>query len=158
MADAARNSAVHELTFTRVYDAPRALVFEAWCDPEHVGNWWGPNGFTTTTQAMDVRVGGRWDYVMHGPDGTDYPGRGVYRVVERPARLVFSHVGGRADEPHLTCEMQVTFEDGRGGTELTLRMIFATAAALERAKELGADTGGTESLARLGRAVDGQQG
>ena len=117
-------------------------------------NGWGPNGFTTTTSAMEVRVGGAWDYVMHGPDGTDYPGRGVYTEVERPKRLAFSHVGGKADDPHLTCRMCVTFEERDGKTRLTLRMIFPSAAAAGHARALGADPGGHESLARLAEFTD----
>ena len=143
----------NELRFTRSYDAPRALLFAAWTDPRHIGNWWGPAGFTTTTRAMEVRVGGVWDYVMHGPDGTDYPGRAVYREIEKPLRLTFSHVGGRAEDPHLTCEFCVTFEELGGKTQLTLRMIFPTARAAAHARELGAEGGGTESLERLARAL-----
>lgn len=146
---AAKSNAAHELRFTRIYDAPRALVFAAWTDPAHIGNWWGPKGFATTTLAMEVEVGGVWDYVMHGPDGTDYPGRSVYSEIEEPARLAFSHVGGKADDPHLSCEFSVTFEELDGKTKLTLRMIFSSMAAAEHARELGAEQGGTESLERL---------
>ncbi|WP_282607025.1 SRPBCC family protein [Pelagibius sp. Alg239-R121] len=146
---AARNPVANELLFTRIYDAPRALVFAAWTDPQHIGKWWGPNGFTTTTHAMEVKVGGVWDYVMHGPDGTDYPGRGVYSEIVEPERLAFSHVGGKADDPHLTCEFFVTFEEIDGRTKVTLRMIFPTAEAAEHARDLGAEGGGTESLERL---------
>ena len=159
-------NAANELSFTRTYDAPRALLFAAWTDPWHIGHWWGPNGFTTTTRAMEVEVGGVWDYVMHGPDGTDYPGRAVYSEIEKPERLVFSHVGGRAEDPHLTCEFRVTFEEAReeageeadeaigARTRLTLRMIFASAEAAGHARGLGADGGGVESLERLAQALD----
>jgi uncharacterized protein YndB with AHSA1/START domain len=57
---------------TRVLDAPRALVFEAFTDPVHIGEWWGPDGFTNTMQEMHVKPGGAWRHIMHGPDGTDY--------------------------------------------------------------------------------------
>ena len=60
---------------TRVIDAPRALVFKAWTDPAHIAEWWGPDGFTTTIREMDVRLGGAWRFMMHGPDGVDYPRR-----------------------------------------------------------------------------------
>lgn len=150
---ATRKTAANELVFTRRYAAPRALVFAVWSDPRHIGNWWGPKGFTTTTKFMEFEVGGVWDYVMHGPDGTDYPGRGVYREIAEPAYLAFSHVGGRAEDPHLTCEFSVTFEEVDGGTELTLRMIFPSVAAAEHARELGAGEGGVESLERLAAAL-----
>ncbi len=149
MSVAARRSAANELVFTRTYDAPRELVFRAWTDPQHIGAWWGPKGFTTTTNAMEVRVGGAWDYVMHGPDGTDYPSKSVYTEVEEPRRLAFSNVGGRAGDPHLTCQMYVTFEETRGKTKLTLCMVFPSADAAGRARKLGAEGGGIESLDRL---------
>lgn len=150
----AKPSAANELSFTRTYDAPCVLLFAAWTDPRHIGNWWGPEGFTTTTRAMEVKVGGVWDYVMHGPDGTDYPGRAVYREIEKPKRLAFSHVGGKAEDPHLTCEFCVTFEELGDKTRLTLRMIFSSARAAAHARELGAEGGGIESLERLARALD----
>ena len=86
---------------------------------------------------------------MHGPDGTDYPNKSVYRVVEKPKRLEFSNVGGHADDPHLTCEMKVTFEESNGKTEVTLRMLFPSANAFEHAKERGVEKGGTEAFSRL---------
>jgi len=63
---------------TRVFDAPRALVFEAFSDPIHLSQWWGPDGFSTTTQSFDFREGGVWRFVMHGPDGRDYQNRISY--------------------------------------------------------------------------------
>ena len=65
--------AARSIVTTRLVDAPRDLVFEAWSDVEHLKHWWGPNGFTTTTSEFDFRPGGVWRFVMHGPDGTDYP-------------------------------------------------------------------------------------
>ncbi|NIA71106.1 ATPase [Pelagibius litoralis] len=150
---AAKTNAANELVFTRTYDAPCALVFAAWTDPQHIGRWWGPEGFTTTTHAMEVKLGGVWDYVMHGPDGTDYPGRSVYTEIEKPERLAFSNVGGKADDPHLTCEMSILFEEAQGKTKLTLRMLFPSAEAAEHARELGAEVGGTESLERLAKVL-----
>src|SRR4028119_1701388 len=60
------------IVISRVIDAPRELVFEAFTEVRHLSRWWGPDGFTTTTRAFEFRVGGEWDFVMHGPDGTDY--------------------------------------------------------------------------------------
>ena len=67
----------------RELDAPRALVFEAWTDPKHLSQWWGPNGFTTTTSAFDMRPGGVWRFVMHGPDGRDYQNTITYFEIVR---------------------------------------------------------------------------
>ncbi len=153
MPAAAKTSAENELAFTRIYDAPRELVFDAWTDPQHIGKWWGPNGFTTSTKVMEVKVGGRWEYVMHGPDGEDYPSNSVYTEVEKPQRLIFSNIGGKANDPHLTCQMIVTFEDVAGKTKLTLRMIFPSTDAADHARELGADDGGKECLDRLANAM-----
>ena len=61
-----------EIAATRIFDAPRDLVWRAWTDPQQIVQWWGPNGFKTTTYQMEVKPGGVWRFVMHGPDGTDY--------------------------------------------------------------------------------------
>ena len=104
---------------TRVFDAPRELVFEAWTNPKHLVQWWGPNGFTTTIRAIDVRPGGIWRFVMHGPDGVDYENRIVYNEIVKPERLVYSHGGGDDVEP-VQFHVTVTFEDQGGKTRLTL--------------------------------------
>ena len=74
---------------TRLFDAPRDLVFSVWTDPKHLAQWWGPYGFTTTTSSFDMRPGGVWRFVMHGPDGTDYENRITYDEIVRPERLVY---------------------------------------------------------------------
>jgi uncharacterized protein YndB with AHSA1/START domain len=84
-----------EIIITRTFDAPRERVWEAWTDPKQVIKWWGPNGFTNTLFEMDVKPGGVWRHMMHGPDGTDYPNKVVYIEVVKPERLVYSH--GRDD-------------------------------------------------------------
>ena len=136
-----------EIVITRTFDAPRELVFDAWTDAAHIAEWWGPNGFTTTNYEMDVRAGGVWRFVMHGPDGVDYPNRVDYIEVVRPERLVYRHGDGDADTGFLAT---VTFEDRDGKTELTMRTEFASAE--ERARviaEHGAIEGGKQTLARL---------
>src|SRR6266852_4602923 len=77
-----------EIVITRLLDAPRELAFQAWTEPQHVAHWWGPNGFTNTIHEMDVRPGGVWRFIMHGPDGTDYKNEIVYVEVVKPERLV----------------------------------------------------------------------
>jgi uncharacterized protein YndB with AHSA1/START domain len=84
MRSPATENVANELVFTRVFDAPREIVFEAWTEPDQIGNWWGPRGFTTKTNVTEVKVGRRWDHVMHGPDGTDYSNGNVYSEVVRP--------------------------------------------------------------------------
>src|ERR1700748_688398 len=80
-----------ELEITRVFNAPRKLVYEAWTDPKHMTEWWGPGVFTNQSCVLDVRPGGAWQIIMRSPDGMDFPCRGVYREVVAPERLVFTN-------------------------------------------------------------------
>ena len=114
-----------ELVATRVFDAPRELVFKLWTDPEHIGKWWGPRGFTTTTGSMDARPGGIWRYCMHGPDGREYQNRCMYTEVIPSERISFKHGVGE-DVEQVSHETTATFEDVGGQTKVTMRMIFAT--------------------------------
>jgi uncharacterized protein YndB with AHSA1/START domain len=146
-------TADREIVVTRMFEAPRELVFDAWTNPEHVGRWWGPNGFTTTTSAMDVRPGGEWRYVMHGPDGRDYPNWVIYQEVSRPRRLVYDH-GGEDDEP-VRFRVTVTFAEMLGKTILTMRSVFPTGAERDRVvKKYGAEEGARQTLARLHEHLD----
>ena len=129
---------------TRVFDAPRELVFDAWTDAKHISNWWGPRGFTTTTHEMDVRPGGQWLFMMHGPDGTDYPNEVLYSEVVRPERLVYRH------GPEPVFDVTVTFEDLGGKTKMTMRAVFSSAAVRDQVeKEYGAVEGMYHTLDRL---------
>jgi uncharacterized protein YndB with AHSA1/START domain len=134
---------------TRVFDAPRELVFDAWTDPKHLVRWWGPHGFTTTTRSIDVRPGGVWRFVMHGPDGTDYENRITYDEIVRPERLVYRHGGGEDVEP-VQFHTTVTFEDVGGKTKVTMRGVFASAEERDRvAQKYGAVEGAKQHLERL---------
>ena len=92
---------------------------------------------------------------MRGPDGTEYPSRAVFIVVDKPSELIFSNVGGRKNDPHLTCVFRITLEEANDETHLTLRMSFSDAPRLEHAKTQGAEQGGHEALARLANLIDG---
>ena len=142
------STADRELRLTRDYDAPRELVFKVWTDPKHTVQWWGPNGFTTTSHSMDFRVGGGWRYTMHGPDGVDYPNVTTFLEVIPPERLVYDH--GDDENPRMF-RATVTFEELDGGrTRLTLRLAFPTAEARDLIVEKhGAVEGGKQTLARL---------
>lgn len=135
---------------TRLLDAPRKLVFAAWTDPKHLAQWWGPNGFTTTTHAFDFRPGGVWRFVMHGPDGRDYQNRITFDEIAPPERIVYRHAGGDDVEP-VQFTQTVTFEDiGNGQTRLTWHGRFPSAEERARViKEYGADKGLVETMARL---------
>jgi uncharacterized protein YndB with AHSA1/START domain len=140
---------------TREFDAPRELVFEAWTDPRHLAQWWGPNGFsTTTTSSFELRARGVWRFVMHGPDGRDYENRITFDEIVRPERIRYHHGGGGDVEP-VQFHTTVTFEDlGRSRTRLTLHAVFPSAAERARViRDYGADKGAAETLARLAQYV-----
>jgi uncharacterized protein YndB with AHSA1/START domain len=133
-----------EILTTRMLHAPRELVFKAWTDPAHLARWWGPNGFRNTIGKLDVRPGGEWLLVMHGPDGTDYRNKSVFLEVEEPERLAYDHLS----EPRFVST--VTFEDVGGRTKVALKMVFETAAELRQClKAFAADEGAKQTLARL---------
>jgi uncharacterized protein YndB with AHSA1/START domain len=140
-----------EIVISRVLDAPRDLVWEVWTNPEHVVHWWGPDGFTTTIETMDVRPGGVWKHVMHGPDGIDYPNKSVFVEVVKPERIVYSHGGGKEGGPGAHFEATWTFDALEGNkTRATGRMVFASAADREHVvREFKAIEGGHQHLGRL---------
>ena len=136
----------NEIVITRLFDAPRELVWEAWTNPEHVVKWWGPNGFTTTIKSMDLRSGGVWTFTMHGPDGTDYPNECKFLEVVKPERIVHSHGDGQRVWFQKTC---VFTAEGQQ-TRVTMKHVFPSAEARnEVAIKYGAIKGGQQHLARL---------
>ncbi len=142
-------SSDREIVITRVFDAPREMVFDAWTDPQHIHCWWGPRGFTTTVHEMDVRPGGIWLLTMNGPDGTDYKNRIVFLEVVKPERLVYRHEPQHEAEP-VTHETTVTFAVQGDKTHVTLRMLFETPARREHVvTRHNAIEGGNQTLARL---------
>lgn len=143
---------------TRLIDAPRELVWKAWTDPAHLTHWWGPRGFSTTTSEFDMREGGVWRFVMHGPDGTDYKNKIVYKDVREFERLAYRHTG-EDETAGIVFDSEVTFTAKDGKTEVTLCAVFATAE--ERnfvAEKFGAVEGGEQTLTRLGEYVLGMAG
>lgn len=141
-----------EIVMSRVFAAPRELVWQAWTDPRHVGNWWGPNGFTTTTHSMDFRPGGLWRYTMHGPDGRDYPNRIEYLEINPPSRLRYKHSGEPGSEP-VRFHTDVSFEPagaGGGHTRVTMRSVFPSASERDFViRTYNAVEGGKQHLANL---------
>jgi len=136
--------AANEIAHSRVFDAPRELVWRMWTEPEHVAQWWGPNGFTNTIEIMDVRPGGVWKFVMHGPDGTDYANKFVYLEVDRPSRLVYDHVSGPL------FRATATFEDLGERTRVSVVMKFESAELRDRVVEqFGAVEGLKQNLDKL---------
>lgn len=117
-----------ELLVTRVIDAPRALVFKAWTEPEQVARWWGPQGFTTTFCDMDIRPGGTFRFCMRSPAGTDHWKRGVYGEIVAPERIVFTFAwDDAAGNPGHELLTTVTFAEQGRKTKLTLHQaVFET--------------------------------
>ena len=98
-APAQSATADREIVISRDIDAPRELVFEAFTEVRHLSQWWGPEGFTTTTRSFEFRVGGEWDFVMHGPDGTDYKEWITWTEIAPPERIALLH-GESRDDPN----------------------------------------------------------
>lgn len=141
-----------EIVISRHFNAPRRLVWAAWTRPEPIGNWWGPDGFTTTTEKMEVRPGGEWRFVMHAPDGMSFQNYVRYSDVAEPERLVYLHGD---DEEHIDFEVTVTFVERDGATEVTLRQVYGTGESRDRAiEEVEAIDGGKQTLARLARFLE----
>src|SRR5579884_3772728 len=124
-ASAQPATADREIVISRVIDAGRELVFEAFTEVRHLSRWWGPEGFTTTTRSFEFRVGGEWDFVMHGPDGTDYPEWITWRAIVAPARIDMLH-GESRDDPN-AFETVLTFELVGEQTRIVMHTVFPTA-------------------------------
>ncbi|HEY3950885.1 SRPBCC domain-containing protein [Phenylobacterium sp.] len=139
-----------EIRLTRLINAPRDRVWDAWTDPRQIVKWWGPRDFTLVVQEMDVRPGGAWKSTMIGPDGAEYRNDCVFAEVERPARIAYALIGGRKGGEPIQMQASWTFEDEGERTRIELRMLFMTAEARRRAVELfGFIEGGVQTIARL---------
>jgi uncharacterized protein YndB with AHSA1/START domain len=137
---------------SRVIDAPRELVFEAFTEVRHLSQWWGPEGFTTTTRAFEFRVGGEWIFVMHGPDGTDYDEWIAWTEITPPERIALRH-GEYRDDPN-AFESVLTFEPEAAATRLVMRTVFPTQALRDQAVEkYHAVEGGQQTLSHLAAYV-----
>jgi uncharacterized protein YndB with AHSA1/START domain len=142
------------ITGTREFDAPRDLVFSVFTEPRHIGQWWGPDGFTTTTSQFEFRAGGDWRFVMHGPDGRDYENRITFDEIVAPERIAYHH-GGADDVEPVKFVTTITFEDlGNNRTRLIWHMTFRSADERTRViAEYGAAKGLVQNLARLAAYV-----
>ncbi len=131
----------HDIIITRVVNAPRELVFEAWTDPRHLDKWWGPNGFTNETHEFEFKVGGKWKFTMRSEWG-DFPHTIIYEEITPPSRLRYIHEGIFWSE--------VTFTENYGKTTVRMRNVFPTKEALQEVVEkYGAVEGGKQTIERL---------
>lgn len=125
-------TAEREIVSSRIIDAPREKVFEAFRNPDILARWWGPEGFTNSFQTFDLQPGGTWEFVMHGPDGTHYPNKSAFVEITAPERVVFDHV-----VPPIF-RMTVTFEKAEQAdkTRFGFRMLFESAEVCKQLKGL----------------------
>ncbi len=138
----------NELVITRILNAPRELVWEVWTNPEHIAKWWGPNGFTNTIHNMDVRPGGEWNFIMHGPDGTDYPNKIVFNKLVKPELITYSNI----TSPKF--DTTVTFKKYGDKTKVKIVMLFNSAKDYDVALTFGAKVGLKEHVGRLKNFVE----
>jgi uncharacterized protein YndB with AHSA1/START domain len=153
-APAPSATADRELVISRVIDAPREMVFEAFTEVRHLSRWWGPEGFTTTTRAFEFRVGGEWDFVMHGPDGTDYQNWISWTAIAPLERIALLHGEFRGDPNAF--ESVLTFAPDGAGTRIEMRTVFPTRELRDEAVEkYHAIEGGQQTLSKLAAYVTG---
>lgn len=147
-ASAPEAVAEREIVIDRLISAPRALVFEAFTEVRHLSQWWGPGGFTTTTRAFEFRVGGAWDFVMHGPDGTDYQDWITWTQILPAERIEMLHGEFRGDPNAF--ESVITFADEDSATRIQMRTLFPSKELRDEAVEkFHAIEGGQQTLSSL---------
>ena len=140
------------VVISRVFQAPRKLVYEAFADPKQVVEWWGPDGFSTTVLEMDLRPGGKWRLVMHGPDGTDYPNEMTITAVVPMERIEIDLVGGKEGATLVRMHKTITWADEDGGTRLTLKNVFESRELRdENVRTYKSVEGGRQLLVRLAK-------
>jgi len=144
-----------EITIIRVVDAPRNLVYKTFTQAEHLVNWWGPAGFSIDIQEIDVRVGGRWRYMMSGLDMV-FPNFISYLEVVEPERLVYLHGSNEEEEPEFMAT--ITFEEQGAKTKITMHSVFVTAAVRNFVvTEFHAIEAGNQGLDKLENYIKTQQ-
>ena len=142
----AKKTADREIVVTRVIDAPREIVFAAFTEREHIEQWWAPRG--ATTHEMDVKPGGTWRYSQPARDGSLNPFKIKFIELDKPARLVYDY-GTDAENAPDPVRTTVTFEEQDGKTEVTLQLLFATAAERKQAVKYGGIVGTMQALENL---------
>jgi uncharacterized protein YndB with AHSA1/START domain len=138
-----------DLVMERVFDAPRDLVWKVITDPDRVTNWWGPHGYTTTVEEMDVRPGGRWRFIQHTTGGEDVPFKGEYLEVVPPERMVQTFIYDVEPFNNEAAITTLTLEDLGGKTKMTSRDRFPSVESLEGALSTGMTGGALQTWDRL---------
>ena len=152
-----QTSTIRELTLTRIFDAPREMVFRAWTDPHLVAAWWGPQEFTNPVCELDARPGGAILIHMRAPDGTIYTMTGHFEEVVPPERLVFFSAAFVDDpqDPFLENRNTVTFTDLGGKTQVTLQVVVLKATEAATVPLSGMEAGWSQSLVKLAGLLKG---
>lgn len=146
------NTADRELRISRLLNAPVDLVWEVWTNPDHIKNWWGPDGFTNTIHQMVVQAGGEWDLVMHGPDGTDYKNKSIFKEIIPLKKIVYEHITG----PVFTAT--ITFEAKGESTQMEWHMLFRNREEfVQTVTTFKADEGLRQNIEKLNLYVQAQQ-
>jgi uncharacterized protein YndB with AHSA1/START domain len=144
MQNVKSNTADRELIISRTLNAPIDLVWEVWTDPEHIKNWWGPNNFTNTITKMEVKPEGEWNLVMHGPDGTDFKNKSIFKEVIRNKKIVYDHISG----PKFRATIE--FEKRGKQTHIRWHMLFETKEEfIQTVKTFKADEGLRQNIEKL---------
>jgi len=116
------------LIHTHIFDAPRRVLWNAWANEEHITAWWGPNGFTSTCEKFEFRQEGVWSFILHSPDGADYPNKNVFAEIISEEKIILDHSIGH------DFRIIATFEDLGNKSKLTWEMIFPTKEECEQFK------------------------
>lgn len=144
----------NQLVHTRILPAPPELVWEVWTDPEHLKNWWGPDGFSITNQSMEVKPGGEWKFVMHGM-GQDFDNLIRYTSIDKPRSLSYEHFDPSSPDDPYAFTVYVTFEKEGKDTLLTLRSVFKSSEVLDELNsKYHVIEGGNQTLNRLEGYID----
>lgn len=149
----ASDRSIEPVVLTRVFPAPRAIVFKAWSSAEHMKRWFSPEGFTVPEAEIDFRPGGTCAICMRSPDGQDFWSRGEYVEISPPDGLVFTLAMMDAGEPKFTAHTTVTFEEDAGGTRMTVHQAYVVHDPAFLAAVQGAPEGWRTTLDRLEREV-----
>lgn len=152
MQNVKSNTTDRELRISRLLNAPVELVWKVWTDPDQIKKWWGPDGFTNTITKMDIKPGGEWDLVMHGPDGTDYKNKSVFKEILKHKKIVYEHISG----PKFIATIE--FESRGGKTFLSWHMLFESSEEFTRTvKTFKADEGLKQNIEKLEIYLQGLQ-
>lgn len=141
--ETSNENADRKIVTTRVFNAPRKIVFSAWSNPELLKRWWGPKGFTNTFHQFDLHAGGNWKFTMHGPDGGNYPNESVFVEIKEPERIIVNHVS----KPHF--QVTARFEEvDNNKTKLIFEQLFPTVEEYNKVKGFAVDAN-EENMDRL---------